>query len=137
MPLSHLTGMTSIPDLPYWHWLTKMPLLDPKNVVLIGIRDIDVDEYVSLAKYGVKCYTMDHVDKIGIGKVMSETIEYLDPQNRHPFHLSMDVDGIDPEAVSQTGTLFRYGLSPREAVHIVRRLVHERRLVSMDLVEIN
>ena len=43
MPLSHLTGMTAIPDLPYWHWLTKMPLLDPRNVVLIGIRDIDHD----------------------------------------------------------------------------------------------
>lgn len=47
------------------------------------------------------------------------------------------MDGIDPLAVSQTGTLFRYGLSPRESVHIARRLAHERKLVSMDLVEIN
>lgn len=39
--------------------------------------------------------------------------------------------------MSQTATLFRYGLSAREAVHIVRRLVHERRMVSMDIVEIN
>ena len=43
MPLSHVTGMTSIPPLPYWSWLTDFPLLDPKNVVLIGIRDIDPD----------------------------------------------------------------------------------------------
>ena len=51
--------------------------------------------------------------------------------------MSFDVDGIDPSVVGQTGTLFRYGLSGRESVHIVRRLVHERRLVGMDLVEIN
>lgn len=39
---------------------------------------------------------MDHVDKYGIGEVMRQSIEYLDPQNQHPFHLSFDVDGIDP-----------------------------------------
>lgn len=137
MPLSHITGLTSIPPLPYWSWLSSFPLLDPKNVVLIAIRDIDTDEFISLKQHGIKCFTMDHIDKYGIGEVMTQTINYLDPENKHPFHLSFDVDGIDPEVVTQTGTLFRYGLSAREAVHIVRRLAHERRMVSMDLVEIN
>jgi arginase len=137
MPLSHITGITSIPKLPYWSWLTDYPLLDPKNVVLIAIRDIDNDEYLSLNKHGIKCFTMDHVDKYGIGDVMRQTIQHLDPDNKYPFHISFDVDGIDPEVVSQTGTLFRYGLSARESVHIVRRLVHERKVVSLDVVEIN
>ena len=79
MPLSHLLGMTSIPSLPYWSWFTNLPLLDPKNVVHIAIRDIDKDEYISLKKYGIKCYTMDHIDKYGIGEVMTQTINYLDP----------------------------------------------------------
>ncbi len=80
---------------------------------------------------------MDHVTKLGIGEVMTQTINYLDPDNQHPFHLSFDVDGVDPSIVSQTGTMFRYGLSGMDSVHIVRRLAHERKLVSMDLVEIN
>ncbi len=113
MPLSHVTGMTSIPPLPYWSWLTNYPFLDPKNVVLIAIRDIDPDEYITLRKHGVKCFTMDHVDKYGIGEVMTQTIKYLDPNNKYPFHLSYDVDGIDPEIVGQTGTRFRYGLNGR------------------------
>ena len=81
MPLSHVTGMTSIPPLPYWSWLTDYPLLNPKNVVLIAIRDIDPDEFITLRKHGVKCFTMDHVDKYGIGEVMTQTIKYLDPNN--------------------------------------------------------
>jgi len=81
MPLSHITGMTTIPKLPYWSWLHDQPLLDPKNVVLIGIRDIDKDEYATLKKFGVKCFTMDHIDKYGIGEVMTQTINYLDPNN--------------------------------------------------------
>ena len=137
MPLSHITGMAQIPKLPYWSWLTELPQLDPKNVVLIAIRDIDKDEYHTLKHFGVKCFTMDHIDKYGIGDVMTQTINYLDPKNQHPFHLSFDVDGIDPSVVGQTGTLFRYGLSARESVHIVRRLIHERKMVSMDIVEIN
>lgn len=137
MPLSHLTGITSIPPLPYWKWLTDRPRLDPRNVVLIAIRDIDPDEYMNLAKHGVKCFTMDHIDMHGIGDVMKQAIHYLDPHNRHPFHLSFDVDGIDPDVVGQTGTRFRYGLTARESVHIVRRLAHERKLVGMDLVEVN
>lgn len=68
---------------------------------------------------------------------MNQTINYLDSRNQHPFHLSFDVDGIDPDVVGQTGTRFRYGLSARQSVHIVRRLAHQRKLVSMDLVEIN
>lgn len=81
MPLSHLTGATSIPPLDYWKWINDQPHLDPKNVVLIGIRDIDADEYISLKKHGVKCFTMDHVDMYGIGSVMNQAIDYLDPKN--------------------------------------------------------
>lgn len=56
---------------------------------------------------------MDHIDKYGIGEVMTKTLEYLDPTEKSPFHLSFDVDGIDPEVVGQTGTRFRYGISAR------------------------
>jgi arginase family enzyme len=40
IPLGHVTGMHSIPELPYWSWLTDLPFLDPKNIVLIGLRDM-------------------------------------------------------------------------------------------------
>ena len=96
MPLSHVTGVTTTPALPYWSWLQEMPLLDPRNVVLIAIRDIDSDEYDSLKKHGVKCFTMDHIDQYGIGEVMKQTIDHLDPRNVHPFHISFDIDAMDP-----------------------------------------
>ena len=79
MPLSHVTGMATLPDFPSWRWLSERPYLDPKNVVLIAIRDIDPDEYITLKKHSVKCFTMDHVDKFGIGEVMRQSLDYLDP----------------------------------------------------------
>lgn len=138
MPVSHVTGMAALPkNLPYFKWLEDWPRFHPKNLVFIGLRDIDADEYITLQKHSIKCFTMDHIDKYGIGLVMTMALEYLDPNNNSPFHISFDVDSVDPDLVGQTGTRFRYGLTPRESVHIVRRVAHERRLVSMDITEIN
>lgn len=33
---------------------------------------------------------------MGIGAVMRESLEYLDPKGDAPFHISFDIDGIDP-----------------------------------------
>ncbi len=56
---------------------------------------------------------MDHIDWFGIGEVMSQAIEYLDPNGDSPFHISFDIDAIDPFIVSSTGTMFRGGLTHR------------------------
>lgn len=61
----------------------------------------------------------------------------MDPEGKTPIHISFDLDAVDPSQASQTGTVYRDGLSHREACHIIRRVVNERHLVSMDLVELN
>ncbi len=48
--------------------------LKPENVVHIGLRDIDEDEWGTLQKLKIKCYTPDHVDMYGIGEVMRQSI---------------------------------------------------------------
>ncbi len=70
----------------------------------------------------MKCFTVDHIDKYGIGSVMEKAIEYLDKKGDAPFHISFDIDAIDPSIVVGTGTKFRGGLSYRESCHIVRRV---------------
>lgn len=44
---------------------------------------------------------------------MSQAIRYLDPEGNSPFHISFDLDSLDPSIVSQTGTVFRDGLTHR------------------------
>jgi hypothetical protein len=43
------------------------------------LRDIDADEWITIKKYHIKCFTPDHIDKFGIGVVMLQAMEYLDP----------------------------------------------------------
>lgn len=68
---------------------------------------------------------------------MTRAINYLDPEGTSPFHISFDLNALDPYQASQTGTVYRDGLSHKESCHIVRRVINERNLVSMDLVELN
>lgn len=80
---------------------------------------------------------MDHVAQLGIGEVMRQAFNYLDPAGDKPFHISFDIDAIDPHVAFGTGTKFRGGLTPLEANLIIRMTAHQRRLVGLDVMEIN
>ncbi len=90
MPLSHVSGIFKLNG---FDWMNILPA---ENIVLIGIRDIEEGEYQTLTRNRIKSFTMDHVDKYGIGNVMKQAIEYLDPKGDAPFHISFDVDAMDP-----------------------------------------
>lgn len=44
---------------------------------------------------------------------MTQAIKYLDPECISPFHISFDLDAVDPYIASQTGTTYRDGLTHR------------------------
>ena len=69
--------------------------------------------------------------------MIERALDKIDPNQKRPIHLSLDVDGIDPSVAPGTGTRARGGLSYREIHYICEELAMTRRLVSMDLVEIN
>ena len=70
------------------------PKVKPENVVIIGARDLDPGEKL-IKEIGIKVYTMHEIDRLGMTKVMSETIDYL-KERTDGVHLSLDLDGLDP-----------------------------------------
>lgn len=78
MPVSHMMGLISKEYIPGFDWLK--PCLTNKDIVYIGIRDIDSDEVVTLKKHNIKCFTMDHITKLGIGNVMEKALKFLNPE---------------------------------------------------------
>merc|ERR1719421_1525068 len=80
---------------------------------------------------------MREVDKHGIAKVMEMALSAIDPNGFRPLHLSLDIDAVDPHFAPGTGTAARGGLSYREIHYICEECALTKRLVSMDLVEVN
>ncbi|SUM88656.1 arginase [Staphylococcus saprophyticus] len=112
------------------------PKVKPENIVLIGMRDLDVGERQYIKDNNIKTYTMAEVDRYGIKQVIEETIDYLN-EKTDGIHLSLDVDALDPVETPGTGTRVLGGLTYRES-HFALELLHNSNLVtSMDLVEVN
>lgn len=114
----------------------RAPKVLPRNVTLIGIRDLDTGERETLKKSGVTCYTMRDLDERGMRDVVDEAIG-LASDGTAGIHLSFDLDVVDPEDAPGTGTPVWGGITYREA-HLAMELLADRaNIVSIDLVEVN
>ena len=109
--------------------------ISPEDVVLIGLRSVDVEERNLLREAGVRAYTMKEIDVHGVARVVRRAMKDLTHVDR--VHLSFDLDVVDPEIAPGVGTPVRGGLTYREA-HLVMELINEAGVVtSLDVVEVN
>ncbi|ELK46927.1 arginase [Halobacillus sp. ACCC02827] len=112
------------------------PKIKPENIVIIGARSLDEGERVLIKEKGIKVYTMHEVDRMGMTKVMEETIEYLQDRT-DGVHLSLDLDGLDPNDAPGVGTPVIGGLSYRES-HLAMEMLHQSSMItSAEFVEVN
>lgn len=112
------------------------PKVNPKNVVLIGIRDVDIEERELVNSSGVKVFTMRQVDEMGLHKVMDQALAIAN-DGTAGFHLSLDMDSIDPVEAPGVGTPVQGGMTYREG-HLAMEMICDcSRLLAMELVEVN
>jgi arginase len=106
-----------------------------EDVVILGLRSVDVKERGLLLEAGIRVYTMKEIDAYGIARVVRRALEDLSHLER--IHLSFDLDVVDPDVAPGVGTPVRGGLTYREA-HLVMELANEAGIVtSLDVVEVN
>jgi arginase len=112
-----------------------LPAVDPGRVALLGVRSLDPAERDLIRELGVKAHTMSDVDRLGVERVMRESLAHVAGPGF--VHVSIDMDVVDPEVAPGVGTPVRGGLSYREA-HLALELVAESGLAtSLDVVEVN
>ncbi|MCG8635619.1 MAG: arginase [Desulfobacterales bacterium] len=107
----------------------------PENVVMIGQRDLDPSEKERVKRSGITIYTMRDIDEQGISSIASKAIMKFAHLKR--FHLTLDMDALDPVEAPGVGTPVPGGISYREAHLLMEILSDSGKLGSMDLVEIN
>ncbi|GHI01563.1 arginase [Neobacillus kokaensis] len=108
----------------------------PEHVVIIGARSLDEGERILIKEKGIKVYTMHEIDRLGMAKVMEETIAYLKDKT-DGVHLSLDLDGLDPSECPGVGTPVMGGISYRES-HLAMEMLEEAKLItSAEFVEVN
>jgi arginase len=112
-----------------------LPAVDAARVALVGVRSLDEGERQLLGSLAAKVFTMSEVDRLGLERVVRESLAHIAGPGF--VHVSLDMDVVDPEVAPGVGTPVRGGLSYREA-HLALELVAESGLLSsLDVVEVN
>ncbi|WP_226677353.1 arginase [Rossellomorea aquimaris] len=112
------------------------PKIKPENIVIIGARSLDEGERELIKEKGIKVYTMHEIDRLGMTKVMEESIDYLKGRT-DGVHLSLDLDGLDPSDAPGVGTPVLGGISYRES-HLAMEMLEESGMItSAEFVEVN
>jgi arginase len=112
------------------------PALDPRDVVIIGARDVDGDEAELVKKSGVRVYTMSELDARGTAECVREAYARVTYASVG-VHLSFDLDGVDPADAPGVGTPVPGGLSLRESHLVCEAAAASGRLLGMEMVELN
>ncbi len=110
--------------------------INPRNVAVVGARDLDDPEKVLLRETGVSVFSIEAIDRYGIHDVMCRAIDVAS-RDTDGIYLSLDLDSVDPRYAPGVGTPVPGGLTFREAHLAVELAAESGRLVGMDVVEVN
>jgi len=120
--------------------LTKLagitPMVEPRSVALVGIRDLDSKERRLMKDTGVHVFTMRDIDERGMREVMVEALRFA-TDDTAGVAVSLDMDFVDPTDAPGVGTPVRGGVTYREAHLALEMIADSKSMVSFELVEIN
>lgn len=132
MPVAALLGEGASELVNVGYPATK---LKPSQLVMVGIRDVDEGERQRLNKRDIKVYTMREVDELGIAKVAYDILDHF--KDKTHIHISLDLDGLDPQYAPGVGTPVSGGLTYREAHLFMEIMADSEKVRSLDVVEVN
>ena len=112
------------------------PMVEPRNVSLVGIRDLDAKERRLIKETGVHVFTMRDIDERGMRDVMAEAMRFA-ADDTGGIAVSLDMDFVDPIDAPGVGTPVRGGVTYREAHLAMEMIADSKAAVSYEIVEIN
>jgi arginase len=112
------------------------PCVRPENVTILGAREVDPGERRLIAELGVRVFTMSEIDERGIGPCVDEALERANAGTAG-FHLSFDLDALDPTEAPGVGTPVQGGLTYREGHLVCEKAARAGSMLSFEVVELN
>ena len=112
------------------------PMVNPHNICMVGVRDIDAKERKIIKESGVHAFTMRDLDERGMREVMAEAIRFASDET-DGIAVSLDLDFVDPADAPGVGTPVRGGVTYREAHLAMEMIADTKAVVSLEVVEVN
>jgi len=116
--------------------LAEMPNLDPKNMVMIGIRgSLNTRRQFEYVKSkGITIFAMRHILELGIVEVMNRALA-IAGDGTEALYVSFDTDGVDAAYAPGTSGPEPGGLTSREII-TAARMIGRHGVTIFDIVEL-
>jgi arginase len=114
----------------------RVPSVRADRAVLIGVRNLDTLEREQIRAAKIHVFTMKDIDRHGIAVVMKRALA-IAGRGTMGVHVSLDLDVCDPSIAPGVGTPVKGGLDYREAHLAMEMIADSKKLLSLDLVEVN
>jgi arginase len=136
MPLAALAGYGHPELVGVGGWRAEGRCVDPRNIVVIGARDLDSAERTLLEEAGVTVFSIAVIDRYGITRVVERALE-IATDGTDGFYTSFDLDVMDPTVAPGVGTPVPGGLTVREGHLLMEIMAASGSMIGLDVVEVN
>lgn len=117
-------------------WVRKLIKggFNPHRIILVGVRNLGKEEIEFINENGISWIKMEVLqeDLEGVCDLVMERA-----RDASGFYISIDIDCVDPAFAPGTGGIEPGGLSSRELIYFIKRLVLLENFKGGDIVEIN
>jgi len=110
--------------------------IDPRHLVIMGIRSYEPEEEALLKSLGVKLFLNTDIQAKGFSVVCQEALDIV-TQGTEGFGLSIDLDGFDPQLVPGVGSPVFGGIDPENSLAGFSSLINDGRCKALEIAEFN
>ncbi|MCB9091325.1 MAG: arginase family protein [Halobacteriovoraceae bacterium] len=119
-----------------WAYHTREYLENSESLVQVGIRSSGYDRGYWESKLGIKQIWSDEVRKTGPEKIAEQILKHYQKLAVERLYVSFDVDAIDAQYASATGTPEYGGLEVFEVISILDVVSQKIKIEHADIVEV-
>ncbi|MBQ4833722.1 arginase family protein [Pseudoalteromonas sp. MMG010] len=125
-------------DLCFGSWCTHILefLPAPHHLIQFGIRSSGQPKQHWEQTFGVKQHWAHEIIEQGAQAIAEQTIAQLKADNVDEVYVSFDIDALDAQFASATGTPEENGLTPEHALDILKAIAKEFAITGADMMEI-
>jgi len=127
---AHADLRSEYEESPRNHACAMYPISKICKLVQIGIRNVAPEEKDLINAANVKTYLMH--ENLNFNKLAEKILSALTEN----VYISIDVDGFDPSVMPGTGTPQPGGFMWYDALNIFKKVISEKRIVGIDIVEV-
>lgn len=125
-------------DLCFGSWCTHIldDLAEKHHLIQIGIRSSGKPQQHWEQTFGVCQHWAKDIKQHGIETISHNILNQLNSENIDELYVSFDIDAIDDNYASATGTPEPDGLLPSECMYLLRELAKNYPITGADMMEI-